>query len=178
MATTYNVGTGTDDWDHGSVVGFRYTGATIIAEDAKAFTPNTYRTAFADVDTSGIPDTDVISAASVLFDESAYIASRGLAKTYNLYMWTGSTWVFLEAFTFVTAAIRTHTLTATERGYISKTGKTKFRWIISGAVASGEYKTLSIKAYETSQAVACRMSITHAPASGGTPQRTLLGVGL
>ena len=162
---TYNVATGNDDKYYHSTTGYVYDTETIFASINKEISPETSDTAYADVDTSAIPDDNVISSASVKFDEYSYYASRGLAKTYVLYMWDGSGWQNIQEYTFGRSAVtRTKVLNSTQIGWINKTGKTKFSWGISGTVGDGQSKSFQLKAYETSQAVACRMEITHAPA--------------
>jgi hypothetical protein len=86
-------------------------------------------------------------------------------------MHTGASWVVIQAYTYGRSAVtRTKVLNATQIGYINKSGFTRFGWTVSGTVSSGQFKSLLIKAYETSQAVACRMSVTHAPAPTYSPQ--------
>jgi hypothetical protein len=165
VTNTYYVEAGVDDWD--SYPGTsRYTGTTIQASDNKEISPNFVRKAYANVDTSGVPDDDVISSASVKFDEVSYYASKGVrTKNYKVYIDNSGAWVSLGTLTFgASAVVRTIVLDSTQRGYINKTGDTKFRFITTPEMASGSAVTLTIKAYETAQANACRMEITHAPA--------------
>jgi hypothetical protein len=179
MATnTYYVNVANDDWTISSSFGRIDGASTISASNNKVIFPNDSTTAYADVLTSGI-GTDIISGASVIFDEYSYNTSRGLTKTYALYMHNGSYYTLIQSYTFGrSAVVRTKILNATQIGYINKTGKTKFRITVTGTVSAGQSKTLLAKAYETSQANAFRMSITHAPLATDIPQRTLMGVGI
>ncbi len=159
MITPYYVAVGNDDWDVDQDAAEYHTNATIHAGIYNQYFPIMSSIAYADVDTSGIADDAVITNATVSFNESSYVASKGVAKTYNFYIWTGSVWELLASYTFTTATTRTYTLTEAQRAYINKTGYTKFRWMVDDPGGSNN-RAIVIKAFETSQAVACRMNIT------------------
>jgi len=158
--TMYYVATGADDYDDDST-----TNTTLKIEDNNVFFPNpTEVYAYAKVTTSGI-GTDDISAATVYWDEYSYSASRGTTKTYNVLMWNGSSYTNIGTFTHDKyPATRSIVLNATQRGWISKTGTTNFHITVDDPGTSRS-RLLHIKAYETAQANAFRMDVTHAPAA-------------
>jgi len=172
----YYVASGPKDWDTLSA-----TNPTIMASYNAGITPSAITYAYANVDTSSIPDGDVISAARLYWDEHSYtVTGRRLpAKIYLVDMWNpagGGSWALLGGYTFTTAATKSHILTPTELGYIDKTGETKIRIRVEYPGA-GNARFYYTKAYETSQFNAPRLNVTHAPASS-TPQRTMVGVGI
>jgi len=173
MATnTYYIDTANDDWYVHSVTGRQDGTNEIWVQKNNVITPNYSETGYGDILTSGI-GTDVISAATLYLDEVSYTASRGIKLQYNVWIWNGSSFVVMTNGTNIlygrSPIVRQIVLTATEQGYINKTGKTSFR-VTVGTVSAGQFKLFKYKAYETAQANALRLSVTHAPAATGAPQ--------
>lgn len=168
MATnTYYVATGNDDYYYGTD-GTVKTTSLLKADYSNISSPSSINEIIADITTSGI-GTDTISAATLYWDESSYQASSRVSKTYNIYQVQGSTTVKIATYTFGTAAVRSLVLNSTQLGYINKTGKSRFQIDVDDP-GTFKLRILNIKAYETSQANAMRLSVTHAPAATSKPQ--------
>jgi len=169
MATnTYYIDTANDDWYVHSVTGRQDGTNEIWVQKNNVITPNYSEIGYGDILTSGI-GTDVISAATLYIDEYAYSLSRGLRAGYTVWIWTGSAFTTLYYGSMIygrTPAVRTIALTPTEIGYINTSGKTQFRVTVPD-VLGGKYSFFKYKAYETAQANALRLSVTHAPAATG-----------
>lgn len=164
MATnTYYVAVANDDWYLTGLKRFDGTTELLIVNNTIIF-PATVSRGLADITTSGI-GTDDISAAGLIFDEHSYTSSRGVSKTYGVQIWDGSFWQTLTngSLTY-SGSVRTVVLTAAEIAYINKTGKTSFRWQV-GNPGAMKFRQFKIKAFETAQANAARLSVTHAPPS-------------
>jgi len=161
--TLYYVGSAADDYYTNSVSGTQTGTTTLNVSYNSVINPAFYEQSYGKVDTSGIPDTDVISAATFYFTANTYNATTRVTKIYSAQIWTGSSYVFLTNATNKTWAAGTQTivLTATEQGYINKTGTTNFR-IITSDPGSKKYRQMLVNAYETSQATAMRLDVTHA----------------
>ncbi len=158
------IATGNDDWFSDTNTGNQYTTLTIKAAKLNDLFPNVTKEAIGEVTTS-IVGTDDISVATVSWNENDYNAPKGVAKSYNLKMFNGVGYTTIQSYTFTSAGtIKTYTLDATQRGWINKTGKTKFLINVDDPGA-GSAREFQLDAYETSQATAMRMTITHAPAS-------------
>jgi hypothetical protein len=156
----YYVPNGAHDWDDTSAVN-----ANITAIDNHFIVPNEHIVAYADVDTSGIPDTDDISAATLTYEISSTSKTKTWLTPYiATYIWDGSAWELIDSYTDPAAGTRNISLTAGQITHINKTGDTKFRYVAGEADAT-KYIIVNIKAYETAQANATRLSITHAPPS-------------
>jgi len=170
MATTYYVSTGVKDWHVDTLSGADYNDLQLKAFNNRVTFPATSSFAYANIDTSGIPDTDVISAATLKLDEYSYTASRGVTKTYYVYILDGTTWRTITTLTYGgSPAVRSVTLNSTQLGYISKTGETRFRIVVPDP-GNMKYRNFLIKAYETSQANAMRLEVTHAAPVTFIPQ--------
>lgn len=167
--TLYYITTANDDWTQllGSPTKI-HGGSFTFAENNKVIYPNFISYAYGDIDTSAI-GTDVISAVVFYLDEAGYTASKRLPKTYRIQMFRNSisTWVTLTNGSSITYSGGTIniSLTASEISHIQSSGKTSFRAQVTGTVSAGKYKQLKINAFETSQATAMRLDVTHAPAS-------------
>jgi len=160
----YYVAAAADDWYNKNTTG-DVTGTSLLFAGVvnSMFPPFTY-SALAEIDTSGI-GTDVISAATFYLDSGAYTASRRVTKTYKIQIYDGvSAYVTIKSGTWSAAGTISEVLTGGELAYINKTGKTKFR-VITDDPGAGKDRSMSINAYETSQATAMRMDVTHAPAT-------------
>ena len=164
--TSYYIATANDDWYDNSISG-RVDGTNQIwVEDIETITPNYENQGYGDITTSGI-GTDEISTATLYLDEYSYTGSRGLKLQYNVWIWNGSSFVAMTNGTNIlygrSPIVRQIQLTATELGYINKTGVTSFRVTVP-EVSAGQFLSFKYKAYETSQANALRLDVTHAPA--------------
>lgn len=154
----YYVPNGAHDWDDVSAVN-----TTITALDNHVADPDDHRVAYADVDTSGIPDTDVISAATLTFEISSVTKTKFWVDCYlATYIWDGAAWEIIDVYTNPVAGTRNVSLTAGQIAHISKTGDTRFQYI-AGDAGDGQNIIVNIKAFETSQEDATRLEIDHAP---------------
>ena len=166
--TNYYIGVANDDWYVAGVTRFDGT-ATIFVSNNQTVSPPLLSRGFGDIDTSAIPDEDVITAARLRLDESSYSASKRVSKTYAIQIWNGSAWQSLTngSHTYSGSAGVLTQLTAGELAYISKTAKTSFR-VVVGNPGTGKFRLFYYNAYETSQATALRLDVTHAaPAAAG-----------
>jgi len=156
----YYVNSGPEDWQFDSSTGKDDNDPYLEANFNNLL--SRHSESYAEILTSGI-GTDNISAATVSWNEYTYTASSRLSKTYNLQMYNGSTYVTISSYTWTSSGtVKTYTLNATQRGYIDKVGTTDFRITIDDP-GVGKFRVFQINAYETSQATAFRMDITHAP---------------
>ena len=164
---TYIVSADADDWYIKDADPPTTGTNTLYASYVNTVSPSYYNMGYADVDTSGIPDSDPITAANVKIDEAAYTSSRGVTKTYHVQIWNGSSFVVCTNgnLTFgASAADRTFALTATEITYISKTAKTSFRVYVDDP-AGALFRDFQFYAREFSFGLdAIRLEITHGAA--------------
>lgn len=153
--------------------------ALLLAETNNFLSPNFVMVSYGLIDTAPIPDSDVITAATFSFTANTYTASRGKSKIYTVWQLQGATYIPLTNGTDVTwsSGANSVVLAAAELAYIQKTGITAFRITVADPGVS-KYRKMDINAFETSQATAMRLDVTHGPAVSNVPQRTLVGVGL
>jgi len=165
--TDYPVATGVDDFTirftDGSGTTTDYTATTLLASFSRVLAPYFTDSAYMECNTSAIPDADVISAATFYFYASAYTISKGVTKTYILWMGVGGSAVIIKTGTFVSAGWINEILTASELLLIEKAGLTQFRVSVDdpGALKS---RSMTITALESGTNTAY-LSVTHAPAS-------------
>lgn len=167
--TMYYVATGFDDYyvDQDNVY-HRYTNQIKACND-RAVAPNARATAYAKIDTSGI-GTDSISAATLSWDEHSMntgcIFGRTPRRAYFVVISDdGLNWVTIGTYSFrVNPVVRNVVLTGTQRAQISKTSYTWIRFSVR-APSGSCWIYYYTKAYETSQANAVRLDVTHAPSA-------------
>jgi len=180
----YTITTGNDDFyttrPDGGSISTDYTNTTLIFERNNIIYPSITRIAFGDINTDAIPDTDVISAATLYFYFDSYTAGRGSTKTYNVWILKAdeSSYILIHSGTFVSAGWYSVVLTASEIAEIDKVGKTMFRFTVDdpGALKA---RRVYIRAYEydAGHTYPMYLDVTHAAPSTGVITRTLLGVG-
>jgi hypothetical protein len=161
-----------EDYD-GSTNTYYYYDTINYAGKNNVLSPNRQFIAYSLIDTSAIPDTDVISSATLYLDEDDYVGSKGVTKDYYVQVWTGSTYTNLTngSLTYDSLSPRTRSisLTSGELSYISKNGITLFRVSVNDP-GSAKTRVLTIKSYDDSQSVAMRLDVTHAAPSSTRPQ--------
>lgn len=161
--TDYTVTDGNDDFytaqPSGDVPAYYYTTTLLYAAKINTVTPSLTHLAYINIDTSGIPDTDTITAATINFYAHSYTASKGVTKTYNV--WFGGSVIYSG--TFVSAGWVSHALTAGELANINKTGTSNFMISVDDPGVA-KARTLTIRAYEYGGYTAY-LSVTHAAAS-------------
>jgi hypothetical protein len=170
MATLYYVPQGDHDFDDASATGLRI----IIYDNKVPDPPEPLQDAEADIDTSGIPDTDVISAGDLIYEIYAVTKTKFWTDCYLAVYLEGEV---VDVYYNPTTGTKTINLTSTELGYINKTGDTQINYS-AGDADVGQVISVQIKAYETAQANATRLSLTHAaPVTGRKHLLAMMGVG-
>jgi len=160
--TTYYIYTGNDDFYTNNLGTSYYSTPLLEVNQNSATFPPVSSYATCKVDTSGIPEDDIISDGTLYLDENDYTASGGVSKLYQVQQLRNAYWATIKTLIFTTATTKSFSLDSTSLSYISKTGYSQFRVVVSNPGA-GKKRTFHFKAYETSQANAMRLSITHAP---------------
>lgn len=169
--TYYYVQTGNDDYYISSGTGTVYTTPQVWVGYNNTITPSVVEVGYARINTSGI-GTDTISDADLYIDEYSYTSSRGVTRVYKVWILDSAIYRLLTNGTLTygaSPAVRTIKLTATELTYINKSGYTDIRVTVDDPGA-GKVRNFRFKAYETAQANAIRLNVTHAPASTFTPK--------
>ena len=149
-----------DDWDD-----IDSTGTSITARAIRDpfGTPTAIESAFADITTSGIDSSWTINSAILHFNtEGCTIEPRGEYWQTIIYMHNGSDFVNIDE----SAADRPNgwdsiTLTATEIGYINRSGKTSFKFWVPLSSTWGSTHYWSILSYDTAQASAVYLEIDY-----------------
>jgi hypothetical protein len=178
---TYNITTGNDDYysvqfDGGGLT-YHYTTATLYNGRNQTIFPASTEIAYIKINTAAIPDTDVISAATLYIYEHSYTSSKGTSKIYRIYMPSATSFVVLDK-TYA-GGWTSEALNATEIAAIDKTGLTRFT-ISTADPGATKFRTFQIRAYEydTPSTFSAYLVVTHAAPSTGVITRTLLGAGI
>jgi hypothetical protein len=169
--TLYYVSAAANDYYVNSSTG-AITGTTLLRAEYNNFLiPNYDNQSYGLIDCSGV-GTDVISAATFKFNSGAYtyVGRPAPTKIYNVWIFNGSSYVIMAngANVVWSKGENSVVLSAAELAFIGNIGgSTIFRITVTDpGVNKSRY--MNINAYETSQATAMRLDITHAPATNHT----------
>ena len=170
---TYNITTGNDDFyvyqPDGSGNTYYYTTTTLIAGRNNVVSPSVTYTAYINIDTSGIPDGDVISAATLYIYEHSYTSSKGISKLYSIYFPSDSSYIVYGK-TYA-GGWTSEALDTSQMAAINKTGTTDFTLSVPDPPAF-KFRTFNIRAYEydTPSTFSAYLVVTHAAPSTYKPQ--------
>jgi len=162
---TYPVAANADDYTQNVVTGSPETGGTTLnaQRNSIVFPPGVNKYAVTEIDTSAIPDDNIIRKATYRFYSDSYSATRGISKIFSASLWTGSGWTTIatdEAFKVGWIKLN---LSASDLQYISKTGNTKLRVTVTDPGA-GNFRSMFVRAREhTFGLYKAELEIAHFP---------------
>jgi len=176
----HNITDNLDDWYIDSSSG-RVDGTTTLkACYNRALFPTLICDAFGDIDTTTIPTTDVISAATLYFYIDSYTARKGTAKTFSVWMLKAdeTSDLLIDSGTFTAAGWYSVVLTAAEYAEVDKGGKTRIRITVPDSGA-GKSRDMYVRAreYATVGTYDMYMDITHAAPVTARRLRMSMGMG-
>lgn len=119
--------------------------------------PNYTEIAYGIIDTSIIPIGKTITGATFKFDAPTYTATKGVTKTFNVWIWNGSSYTILGTGTWTSAGTYTINFTPSQLAYI---GTTTILRITVPSAGANKYRYMQVYAYENSQITAMRMDVT------------------
>lgn len=134
---------------------------------------STLNDAFAYIDTSGIPDGDTITAATLYWYHASYTYTDYIRRIISI---GGSTPIIFDVTGPAgSAGWHSHELEASELGYINKSGKTNFWFTVDHELGAGELQLWALRSYNYSgNAHGPYLEVTHS--SGGPTKVSILGV--
>lgn len=170
--TTYNQNSANDDYYEHSVDGPVYDTDTILAGANYSAAPTYETVSYGLIDTSGIPDTDVISAATFYIYVHSVTASRGVTKEFSVVVGTSG---FVGIISASTAGWKSVNVTSDYFFAISKTGDTGIYVAATTEVEAGII-SYAFRAYEYDPdgTLDMYLEITHAPPGSSTSVKDII----
>lgn len=165
--TIYNITTGNDDFyseqPDGGGITYYYTSTLLQIIRNNVVSPASTSNAYIKINTAGIPDGDTITAATLWIYEHSYTATKGITKTFNIYMPAISFIVYNKTYA---GGWTSEVLDATEMAAINKTGTTDFTVTVSDPGAA-KTRSMAVRAYEydTPSTFSAYLDVTHAAPS-------------
>ena len=167
--TIYDIATGNDDWysrfTDGVGFSYFYTTTTIYAQWNRFLSPYIRDGAYGDIDLSPIPDTDIITAATLYYYVHSYTSSRGTSKIYTIGSTDyGGNIVINKAYT--STGWNSQVLTAAQYGSLTKTGLSQFYFSVPDpGTSKSRYMQLRAYEYSPTDIYDMYLDVTHGPAS-------------
>lgn len=170
ITSQYNLSINASDFYYTDAITKVHNTTTIQANINNAVSPALAYTIQMDINTSLIPDTDVIAWANLTYYINTYTATRFVTKTYyyQIYNSTSSGYETVYSGTFVAAGWYSNSLTALNLLNINKTSNTSFRFLVDDPGGT-DYRTMALRAreYAPTETYGAYMTISHAPPSSG-----------
>lgn len=143
---TYYVAAGADDWMDNPL---NSTSTVMQASYVNILFPpmTVVRQAFADIDTSGIPDSATLLNATLYWYSNAYTATKGTSKIYDVSIWDGSIWRRIASNKTFALGWQSSAVGAAFLQYISLAAKTSFKWSCRDP-GTGKQRVYGIRTYE------------------------------
>lgn len=173
----YNIAANADDWYSDSGAGAVAGTTTLLCSNNNAIVPPVTDTSVGEIDTSGIPDTDVISAATLYFYVHSYTVTGKPAPTKYYQVWMLSlddtTNYYIGDGIVSAAGWYSIALPSARFADINKTGKTQMS-LITTSPGDGKSRLMQIRAKEYAGTYSMYLSVTHAAPSTGSPKQMSL----
>lgn len=184
---SFDITVNNDDWHTSQMEGdaaVRYDNTTTLITDYnRAVSPTHTGQIYGDIDTSSIPIGDNIDSATLYFYIDSYTSSKGISKTYNVWMLESdeTNYLLIDSGTFSSAGWYSVILTTPELLEIDKGDKTRIRLTVSDP---GDLKArvmmVRSKEYSLNESFDMYMNITHSegPCTNETLAREAIETGI
>jgi hypothetical protein len=154
ISDTYYVSIGADDWYDTSS-----TSTIMFTQDVRVAWPHFQTNAWAEIDTSDIPDNAVITSGTLSWYVDSYMTSKGISKVYSVQIFEGD-YPIVYSGTYVSAGWVNHALISGEFDDIDVDGVTKIKFIVP-AVGDFQSRSMGIRTYEYSGEYRVHLDVTY-----------------
>jgi hypothetical protein len=170
VISQYNLSINASDFYYTSVATRLDNTTTLVVTYNNGFSPATIYSVYLDINTTLIPDTDVVAWANLTYYINTYTATKFQTKTYYYQIYNSSSGFYNTVYsgTFVAAGWYSNSLTALNLLNINKTSNTSFRFLVEDPGGT-DYRTMALRAreYAPTGTYGAYMTISHAPPSSG-----------